>query len=75
MNQYCIEPFDQEVVRTFYFQNLSPVHKCNGKEEKFEEQATHQDSGNMRDYFKNFIRALKKKPEMNETDYISNEPL
>lgn len=65
-----IEPFDQAILRTFYFQNRKPNYICNGKPGEFD-RAVGIDSLHMKDSFCPILTFIKSKNELNETDYQS----
>ena len=70
INKALLEPMEQEVLRTFYFQNRNPIHTCNGQKGEFDREIV-QDSLSMRSLFVELIIIIKKKSEINETEYQS----
>lgn len=69
--KFGLEPYEAEIVRTFFFQNKTQEHICNGKKEMFEERAISQDSYNICKSFREFIEILRKKQLMAPEDYMS----
>jgi hypothetical protein len=58
------------VLRTFYFQNRNPIHKCNGRKGEFDREIV-QDSLKMKNLFVDVLLVIKKRADMTETDYQS----
>jgi len=65
-----LEACDQEVIRTLYIDNRSESYVCNGRKIEMEREIK-QDSYNLMKTLKELIQIIKKKTEINETDYTS----
>jgi hypothetical protein len=66
-----IEAFEQDVVRTYYFQNKTQNYVCNGRKGEFSERATAQESYDRRKTFTEMIAIFKRKNELNEGEFQS----